>query len=140
MTTPISSALPLNASALPPYATMLGFTRYVARTGPAKATFVGGLRRQRERRSGFNPHGQLVKALKADIAFRTGGGPPAARPSTPICAPDDCGSSTVIDVPTARDSEKKSQRIKAIVPVSTMRAGTATAGWDCRTRRLVCVY
>jgi hypothetical protein len=58
---------------IPPYATMLGFTRYVARTGPAKATFVGGLRRQRERRSGFNPHGQLVKALKADIAFRTGG-------------------------------------------------------------------
>jgi hypothetical protein len=52
---------------------MLGFTRYVARTGPAKATFVGGLRRQRERRSGFNPHSQLVKALKADIAFRTGG-------------------------------------------------------------------
>jgi len=58
---------------IPPYATMLGFTRYVARTGPSKATFVGGLRRQRERRSGFNPHGQLVKALKADIAFRTGG-------------------------------------------------------------------
>jgi hypothetical protein len=58
---------------IPPYATMLGFTRYVSRTGPAKATFVGGLRRQRERRSGFNPHGQLVKALKADIAFRTGG-------------------------------------------------------------------
>jgi hypothetical protein len=52
---------------------MLGFTRYVARTGPAKATFVGGLRKQRERRSGFNPHGQLIKALKADIAFRTGG-------------------------------------------------------------------
>jgi hypothetical protein len=52
---------------------MLGFTRYVSRNGPAKATFVGGLRRQRERRSGFNPHGQLVKALKADIAFRTGG-------------------------------------------------------------------
>jgi hypothetical protein len=52
---------------------MLGFTRYVARTGPAKATFVGGLRRQRERRSGFNPHGPLLKALKADIAFRTGG-------------------------------------------------------------------
>ena len=60
-------------SSIPPYATMLGFTRYVTRTGPAKATFVGGLRRQRERRSGFNPHGQLVKALKADIAFRTGG-------------------------------------------------------------------
>jgi hypothetical protein len=58
---------------IPPYATMLGFTRYVARRGPAKATFVGGLRKQRERRSGFNPHGQLVKALKADIAFRTGG-------------------------------------------------------------------
>jgi hypothetical protein len=58
---------------IPPYATMLGFTRYVTRTGPAKATFVGGLRRARERRSGFNPHGQLVKALKADIAFRTGG-------------------------------------------------------------------
>src|SRR3954453_12345883 len=58
---------------IPPYATMLGFTRYVTRTGPAKATFVGGLRRQRERRSGFNPHGQLVKALKADVAFRTGG-------------------------------------------------------------------
>jgi hypothetical protein len=73
VTTPVSSALPASASTLPPYATMLGFTRYVARTGPAKATFVGGLRRQRERRTGFNPHGQLVKALKADIAFRTGG-------------------------------------------------------------------
>lgn len=56
-----------------PYATLLAFTRYVDRTGPAKATFVGGLRRQREARSGFNPHGPLVKALKADIAFRTGG-------------------------------------------------------------------
>jgi hypothetical protein len=67
----LPDALP--AATIPPYATMLGFTRYVARTGPAKATFVGGLRRQRERRSGFNPHGQLVKALKADIAFRTGG-------------------------------------------------------------------
>jgi hypothetical protein len=67
-------ALPTDpASLIPPYATMLGFTRYVARRGPAKATFVGGLRRQRERRSGFNPHGQLVKALKADVAFRTGG-------------------------------------------------------------------
>ena len=62
-----------SVSMIPPYATMLGFTRYVTRTGPAKATFVGGLRRARERRSGFNPHGQLVKALKADIAFRTGG-------------------------------------------------------------------
>lgn len=70
------SDMPISPSAVPtiaPYATMLGFTRYVTRTGPAKATFVGGLRRQRERRSGFNPHGQLVKALKADIAFRTGG-------------------------------------------------------------------
>src|SRR4051812_28377741 len=71
LTPPVSST---PTPIIPPYATMLGFTRYVARTGPAKATFVGGLRRQRERRSGFNPHGQLVKALKADIAFRTGGG------------------------------------------------------------------
>ena len=58
---------------LTPYATLLGFTRYVDRTGPTKATFVGGLRKQRESRSGFNPHGQFVKALKADIAFHTGG-------------------------------------------------------------------
>jgi hypothetical protein len=56
-----------------PYATMLGFTRYVARVGPAKAAFVGGLRRAHERRTGFNPHAQLVKALKADVRFRTGG-------------------------------------------------------------------
>ncbi len=67
MTAPAPTAAPL------PYATLLGFTRYVDRTGPAKATFVGGLRKQRASRSGFNPHGQLVKALKADIAFRTGG-------------------------------------------------------------------
>ena len=83
MTTPVMSASAESATptaVLPPYATMLGFTRYVARTGPAKATFVGGLRRQRERRSGFNPHGQLVKALKADIAFRTGGSYLAAVP------------------------------------------------------------
>jgi hypothetical protein len=82
VTTPVISASAESAPApvLPPYATMLGFTRYVARTGPAKATFVGGLRRQRERRSGFNPHGQLVKALKADIAFRTGGSYLAAVP------------------------------------------------------------
>ena len=76
VTAPVLSTLPTSESAvpvIPPYATMLGFTRYVTRTGPAKATFVGGLRRARERRSGFNPHGQLVKALKADIAFRTGG-------------------------------------------------------------------
>src|SRR5690349_16310896 len=70
VTTPVLST---SVPTVPPYATMLGFTRYVARTGPAKATFVGGLRRQRERRTGFNPHSQLVKALKADIAFRTGG-------------------------------------------------------------------
>ncbi|GIF13124.1 hypothetical protein FHX34_104617 [Actinoplanes teichomyceticus] len=74
MTTSTLSTISTNpVPVIPPYATMLGFTRYVSRTGPAKATFVGGLRRQRERRSGFNPHGQLVKALKADIAFRTGG-------------------------------------------------------------------
>lgn len=59
--------------ASPPYATLLAFTRYVGRTGPGKATFVSGLRRQRESGSGFNPHGTLVKALKADIQFRTGG-------------------------------------------------------------------
>jgi len=72
-TTSTAATAALPVPVVTPYATMLGFTRYVARTGPAKATFVGGLRRQRERRSGFNPHGQLVKALKADIAFRTGG-------------------------------------------------------------------
>ncbi|WP_213450536.1 hypothetical protein [Rhizomonospora bruguierae] len=65
-------ATPAPATSMP-YATLLSFTRYVNRTGPAKATFVGGLRRQRERGSGFNPHGPLVKALKADIQFRTGG-------------------------------------------------------------------
>jgi hypothetical protein len=70
VTVPVLSS---SAPVIPPYATMLGFTRYVTRTGPSKATFVGGLRKARERRSGFNPHGQLVKALKADIAFRTGG-------------------------------------------------------------------
>ncbi|MDG4824243.1 hypothetical protein O7635_20525 [Asanoa sp. WMMD1127] len=56
-----------------PYATLLAFARYVDRTGPAKATFVGGLRKQRESRSGFNPHGQLIKALKSDIAFHGAG-------------------------------------------------------------------
>jgi len=56
-----------------PYATLLAFTRYVDQTGPTKATFVGGLRRQRESGGGFNPHGQFLKALKADIQFRTGG-------------------------------------------------------------------
>src|SRR5262245_22559385 len=56
-----------------PYATLLAFARYVDRTGPAKASFVGGLRRQRERGGGFNPHNQLVRALKADIRFRTAG-------------------------------------------------------------------
>ena len=64
-----------SAAATPPtpYATLLAFTRYVDRTGPAKAGFVGGLRRQRASRSGFNPYGQFVKALKTDIAFHTGG-------------------------------------------------------------------
>ena len=71
--------MPLPLTTLPattvsaPYATLLSFTRYVGRTGPRKATFVGGLRRQRESGAGFNPHGQLVKALKADIQFHTGG-------------------------------------------------------------------
>ncbi|WP_027644278.1 hypothetical protein [Salinispora oceanensis] len=64
---------PTPATPLAPYTTLLGFTRYVDRTGPTKATFVGGLRRQRASRSGFNPHGQFVKALKADIAFHTSG-------------------------------------------------------------------
>jgi hypothetical protein len=58
---------------LTPYVTLLGFARYVGRTGPAKATFVGGLRRQRASQSGFNPHSSLLKALKADIQFRTSG-------------------------------------------------------------------
>ncbi|WP_442935233.1 hypothetical protein [Micromonospora sp. CPCC 206061] len=56
-----------------PYATLLTFTRYVGRTGPGKATFVSGARKQRESGSGFNPHGSLIKALKADIQFRSGG-------------------------------------------------------------------
>ena len=51
----------------PPYATLLTFSRYVGRIGPAKATFVGGLRRARQARSGFNPHARFIKALKADI-------------------------------------------------------------------------
>jgi hypothetical protein len=52
----------------PPYATLLTFSRYLGRTGPAKATFVGGLRRARQDRAGFNPHARFVKALKSDIA------------------------------------------------------------------------
>jgi hypothetical protein len=56
-----------------PYATLLAFARYVGRSGPAKASFVGGLRRQRVSQSGFNPHGSLIKALKADIQWRTPG-------------------------------------------------------------------
>ncbi len=51
-----------------PYATLLTFSRYVGRTGPAKASFVGSLRRARGSRSGFNPHASFVKALKSDIA------------------------------------------------------------------------
>jgi hypothetical protein len=58
---------------LTPYVTLLGFTRYVGHTGPAKARFVGGLRKQRASQSGFNPHGTLIKALKTDIMFRTPG-------------------------------------------------------------------
>jgi hypothetical protein len=71
MTAPATTSS--STTAVVPYATLLSFTRYVGRTGPRKASFVGGLRRQRESGSGFNPHGQLVKALKADIRFRTGG-------------------------------------------------------------------
>lgn len=56
-----------------PYATLLAFARYVGRSGPAKASFVGGLRRQRLSQSGFNPHGSLIKALKTDIQWRTPG-------------------------------------------------------------------
>jgi hypothetical protein len=58
---------PTPAAGPPPYATLLTFSRYVGRTGPAKATFVGALRRARQARSGFNPHAQFVKALKTDI-------------------------------------------------------------------------
>ncbi|MGC9669392.1 hypothetical protein ACNTMW_22905 [Planosporangium sp. 12N6] len=58
---------------LTPYVTLLGFARYVGRTGPARASFVQGLRRQRASHSGFNPHSSLLKALKADIQFRSGG-------------------------------------------------------------------
>jgi hypothetical protein len=51
----------------PPYATLLSFSRYVDRAGSAKATFVGSSRPARQSRSGFNPHNQLLKALKEDI-------------------------------------------------------------------------
>jgi len=59
--------------ASPAYATLLTFSRYVDKTGPAKATFVGGLRRARESGTGFNPHGRFVKALKDDIQWRAQG-------------------------------------------------------------------
>jgi hypothetical protein len=72
----------VNESSAVPYCTLLGFSRYVGHTGPGKATFVRDLRRQRESRAGFNPHGQLVKALKADIQFRTGGSHLAAAVDT----------------------------------------------------------
>jgi hypothetical protein len=65
--------LPAATATPSPYATLLSFSRYIGRTGPAKATFVGGLRRARQARSGFNPHGQFIKALKADIQFRNRG-------------------------------------------------------------------
>jgi len=55
------------ATGNPPYATLLTFSRYVGRTGPAKATFVGRLRRARQDRAGFNPHARFVKALKTDL-------------------------------------------------------------------------
>ena len=52
MTAPASSAPTSTpsgtaANAPLPYATLLAFSRYVDRPGPAKATFVGGLRKQR---------------------------------------------------------------------------------------------
>lgn len=56
-----------------PYATLLTFGRYVGRTGPGKAAFVGSLRRARQTGAGFNPHGPFVKALKADIQFHARG-------------------------------------------------------------------
>jgi len=56
-----------------PYATLLAFTRYLAQTGPAKANFVSDLRKRRTSRSGFNPDGRLLKALKADLRFGTAG-------------------------------------------------------------------
>jgi hypothetical protein len=56
-----------------PYATLLDFARYVGRSGPARASYVSGLRRQRASQSGFNPHGALIKALKSDIQWRTAG-------------------------------------------------------------------
>ncbi len=61
-------------TALPaPYATLLTFTRYVDRTGPAKAAYVFELRQRRAARAGFNPHGRFIKALKADIDAGTPG-------------------------------------------------------------------
>src|SRR5262245_17489422 len=72
----------MTATASPPYATLLTFSRYVDRAGLAKATFVGGLRRARETGAGFNPHAQFVKALKDDIRDRAGG----ARLSSAVCA------------------------------------------------------
>jgi hypothetical protein len=45
----------------------------VGRSGPSKASFVGGLRRQRASQSGFNPHASLIKALKSDIEWRAPG-------------------------------------------------------------------
>jgi hypothetical protein len=74
-TNAVQSTSAQSSSAQPsaPYVTLLGFTRYVARTGPGRATFVGGLRKQRESKSGFNPHRSLIKALKADIRFHTQG-------------------------------------------------------------------
>jgi len=62
-----------SATGTVPYATLLTFSRYVGRTGPGKASFVGSLRRSRGSRSGFNPHASFVKALKSDIEHGTRG-------------------------------------------------------------------
>jgi len=74
-------------TATTPYATLLAFGRYVGRTGPAKATFVGGLRRARQERSGFNPHGPFVKAIKTDIQTRLRGPGSALSTVATVVAP-----------------------------------------------------
>src|SRR5262245_13068043 len=82
--TPMGTAVPGTAL---PYATLLTFGRYVGRTGPGKAAFVGGLRRARQTGAGINPHGPFVKALKADIQFRTRGDHAALATVTDTVAP-----------------------------------------------------
>ncbi|MEV4417601.1 hypothetical protein [Catellatospora sp. NPDC049609] len=73
MPTPPATVAETTQTAPLPYATLLAFTRYVDRSGPAKAAFVGRLRRQRETGGGFNPHSRLIKALKTDIDQHTPG-------------------------------------------------------------------